>query len=135
MPIFWKSRIEEGEENKFLKRYAFKQTLKQLVFCRKTYCRNHVFVFFLLLLRETQNALQLPVFFFFFQKSCNMADREEFRFFQDVHVRIDIRIGISSFIRPLTTKFDKQVHLQDLTQLRLIKQVLVTSLRQDHVTK
>ena len=64
-----------------------------------------------------------------------MADREEFRFFQDVHVRIDIRIGISSFIRPLTTTFDKQVHLQDLTQLRLIKQVLVTSLRQDHVTK
>ena len=95
-----------------------------------------MFVFFLLLLRETQNALQLPVFFFFFQKSRNMADRDgEFRFFQDVHVRIDIRIGISRFIRPMTTKFEKQVHLQDLTQLRLIKQVLVTSLRQDHVTK
>ena len=30
-------------------------------------------------------------------------------------------------------KFGKQVHLQDLTQIRLIKQVLVTSLRQDQV--
>ena len=34
----------------------------------------------------------------------------------------------------MITKFHKQVHLQDLTQLRLIKQLLVTSLRQDHVT-
>ena len=34
----------------------------------------------------------------------------------------------------MTTKFGKQVHLQDLAQTRQIKQVLVTSLRQDHVT-
>ena len=35
----------------------------------------------------------------------------------------------------MTTKFGKQIHLQDLTQMRLIKQVLVTSSRQDHETK
>ena len=33
----------------------------------------------------------------------------------------------------MVTKFGKQVHLQDLTQMRLIKQVLVMSLRQDNV--
>ena len=33
----------------------------------------------------------------------------------------------------MITKFDKQVHLQDLTQIRLIKQVPVTSLREDHL--
>ena len=64
-----------------------------------------------------------------------MAHRgSEFNFFQDIYVRIDIRIDISISIRPMTTKFDKQVYLQDLPQMRLIKQVLVTSLRQDHVT-
>ena len=34
----------------------------------------------------------------------------------------------------MTTKFGKQVNLQELTQIRLIKQVLVTSSHQDHVT-
>ena len=57
----------------------------------------------------------------------------EFRFFQDVHVRIDIRTDICTSIKPMTTNFCKQVHLQDLTQMKLITQVLVTSLRQDHV--
>ena len=33
----------------------------------------------------------------------------------------------------MITKFDKQVQLQNLTQMRLIKQVLTTSLRHDHV--
>ena len=46
-----------------------------------------------------------------------MADRGgEFRFFQGIHVRIDISISV----RPMITKFGKQVHLQDLTQMRLI---------------
>ena len=58
----------------------------------------------------------------------------ELGFFQGIHVKIDIRIDISISIRPMTTKFGKQVHLQDLTQMRLIKQVLLTSLHQDHVT-
>ena len=57
----------------------------------------------------------------------------EFSFFQGIHVRIDIIIDISIFIRPMIAIFDKQVHLQDLTQVRLIKRELVTSLRQDHV--
>ena len=62
-----------------------------------------------------------------------MADSGgDFTFFQDV--KIDIRIGISISIRPMTTKFDKLVHLQDLTQIRPIKQMLVMSLRQNHVT-
>ena len=64
-----------------------------------------------------------------------MAHRgSEFNFFQDIYVRIDIRIDSSISIRPMNTKFDKQVYLQDLPQMRLIKQVLVTSLRQDHAT-
>ena len=62
-----------------------------------------------------------------------MADSgDDFTFFQDV--KIDIGIGISISIRPMTTKFDKLVHLQDLTQIRPIKQMLVMSLRQNHVT-
>ena len=59
----------------------------------------------------------------------------EFGFFQGIHVRIDIRIDISISVRAMITRFANQVHLQDLTQMRLIKQVLVTSLRQDHVSK
>ena len=34
----------------------------------------------------------------------------------------------------MTTKFGKQVHTQDLTQMRLIKQVLLIPLCQDHLT-
>ena len=70
-----------------------------------------------------------------------MVDRGgEFSFFQRPHVkiiiRIDIFITISPIItvRPMITKIDKQVHLQDLTHMRLIRQVLVASLRQDRAT-
>ena len=35
---------------------------------------------------------------------------------------------------PMNTKFDKQVHLQDFTKMRLLNQVMMTSLCQDHVT-
>ena len=60
-----------------------------------------------------------------------MADRGgEFSFFQGFHEKIDIRIDISISIKPMTTRFGKQVHLQDLTQMKLIKQMLVTSLLQ-----
>ena len=56
-----------------------------------------------------------------------MTDRGgEFTFFQGIHVIFNIRTDISISIKPITTKFGKQVHLQDLTQIRLIKQVLVT---------
>ena len=34
----------------------------------------------------------------------------------------------------MTTKYAKQVRLEELTQMRLINQMLVTSSRQDHVT-
>ena len=63
-----------------------------------------------------------------------MVDRDgELSFFQGIHVKIDIRVDIAISMRPKITKFGKQVHLQDMTQMRLIKQVLVTPLRQDHV--
>ena len=46
-----------------------------------------------------------------------MMDRgKEFNFFQSIHVRIDIRIDISIFIRDMTTKFGKGIHLYDLTE-------------------
>ena len=64
-----------------------------------------------------------------------MADRgSEFSFFQGIHVEIDKIIDISISIRPMIIKFGKQIHLQNLTQMRLIQQVLVTSSCQDHVT-
>ena len=48
------------------------------------------------------------------------------------------KVSVQELIFPIsitlkTTKFDKLVYQQDLTQMRLIKQVLVTSLRQNHV--
>ena len=58
----------------------------------------------------------------------------ELSFFQDIHVRTDIRIDISISIRPMASKFGKEVHLGELTQMRLIKQVLLTWSRQNHVT-
>ena len=59
-----------------------------------------------------------------------MADRvSEFSFFQGIHARTGLTIDISISIRAIITKFGKQVHLHDFTQMRLIKQVLVTSLR------
>ena len=48
----------------------------------------------------------------------------EFRFFQGICVRTARRIDISISIRPKTTKFEKPLHLQDLTQMRLIKLVM-----------
>ena len=57
-----------------------------------------------------------------FWKSLNMADRGgEFSFFQDIYVRTDIRIDISISIRFMTTKFGKQVHVGELTQMSLIE--------------
>ena len=47
-----------------------------------------------------------------------MADRGgEFSFFQDIHVRNDIRSDISISITHITTTFGKQAHLQHLTHL------------------
>ena len=47
-----------------------------------------------------------------------------FSFFRGVHVRIDRKTDISISIRPTTTKFGKQIHLEKLTETRLMKQVL-----------
>ena len=54
-----------------------------------------------------------------------------FSFSRVIHIRMDIRIDISISIRPMTTKFGKQVHLEELTQIELIKQVLVMLWQQD----
>ena len=107
----------------------------------------------LLRLCETQNALQLSVFFLFFSfyyqpypglwhresvflilkiSQCRWVSSNqggEFSFFQGIYIRIDLRIAIFISIIPMTTKFVKQVHPQELTQTRLIKQVLMTSSR------
>ena len=60
-----------------------------------------------------------------------MADQgSELSFSQRIHVRTKRGIYISISVRPMITKFGKQVHLQELRQMRLIKQVLVTSSRE-----
>ena len=41
----------------------------------------------------------------------------EFSFLRDNHLRTDIRIDISISRRPTTTKFGKQIHLEELTKL------------------
>ena len=65
----------------------------------------------------------------------NMSDQGgECSFFEDIHVRTDIGKNISISIRPMTTKFGKQVHLRKFIRMSLLKQVLVTSSIQDHVT-
>ena len=81
------------------------------------------------------NALQSPVFFFFF-----------FSFFCQLYVRLwkgGSRGWVQFFpkypcknwyLHLYKIKSDKQVHLQDMTQIRLIKQVLVTLSRPDQVT-
>ena len=58
----------------------------------------------------------------------------EFSFFQGIHVRIDIRMDSSISIRPVTTEFCMQVRLEELTQMRLVTQIRVTSSRKYHVT-
>ena len=64
-----------------------------------------------------------------------MVDQgSEFSFFQSIDVRINKRIDMSISIRPMITKFGIQVHLQNLIQMRLIMQELVTSLHRNHLT-
>ena len=57
----------------------------------------------------------------------------KFSFFQGIHVRIDLRIDISISIGSMATKYGRQVHLEELTQMKLIKQVMVMSSNQDHM--
>ena len=65
-----------------------------------------------------------------------MVDRGgEFSFFRGIYVRTDILIDISISMKPRTTKSGKQLHLGELTQMKLIKQVLVLSSRKDHVKR
>ena len=40
----------------------------------------------------------------------------DFSFFWSIHVRIDVRMEISTSTRPMTSKFGKQVHPEELTQ-------------------
>ena len=46
----------------------------------------------------------------------------------------DVRIHIHVSVNPITTTFGKEVHLEDMTQIRLMMQVLVASSRQYHLT-
>ena len=74
--------------------------------------------------------------YFWFWKSLSMAKRDsKVSFFRGNHVKIGIRIDISISIRSLTPNVAiRYVHLEELTQRRLIKKVLVTPSRQYHVT-
>ena len=70
-----------------------------------------------------------------FWMSLTMVDRgSEFSFFRCIHVKIDIRIDIFISIKPTASKFGKQVYLEELTQMNLFLQILVTSSNQDHLT-
>ena len=72
---------------------------------------------------------------FWFWISLNMADQgDKFSFFRGICVRNNMRIVISISMKPKTTKFGSHVLLEKLSQIRLIKQVLLTSSRQDQVT-
>ena len=53
-------------------------------------------------------------------------------FSKGIHVRIDITIDTPISKKPMTNKFEKEVHLEELTQMRLNK-VLVASSRQHRV--
>ena len=50
----------------------------------------------------------------------------EISFFRSNHARINIGIDMSISMRPMTTKFGRQVHLEELTHIRLVKQMLMT---------
>ena len=117
----------------------------------QTHTHTHTHTFLrhthFLRLQETHNALGFPVLFFFFPSCFSVSRVHDLRIVNwyswfrksvnildwGVHMRIDIGIDISISIRPMATKFDKQVYLEELTQMRLIKQVTVTSLIQDHL--
>ena len=63
-----------------------------------------------------------------------MADKfGEFSFLQEIHLRTYKRIDTSISIRSMTIKFGKQVHLEELRQMKLTKEVLVTPSRRNHV--
>ena len=57
----------------------------------------------------------------------------ELSFFHVIHVTIATRIDTSISLRLMITKFGKQVHQQELSQVGIIKQVLMKSSRHDHV--
>ena len=68
-------------------------------------------------------------------KTSNMADPGgEFSFFRGIHVKINKTIDIFIFIRPMTARLGKWVHLEKLIHMRLFKQAPVTPSHQDHVT-
>ena len=69
-----------------------------------------------------------------FWNSLNMVDwGSEFSFFRSIHVRIDMKIGVAISIGLMTTKSDEQVHLKNLIQMTLIRQVLVKPSSQDQM--
>ena len=57
----------------------------------------------------------------------------ESSFFPDIHESIDIRIDISISVRLMTTKCGKQVHLQDLNQMKLITPCQISTNRQKNL--
>ena len=62
-----------------------------------------------------------------------MDQGSEFSFPWGPHLKINIRIDICLSIRPTTTRLSNQVHLDELNQMKLIKQVQMTSSHEDHL--
>ena len=64
-----------------------------------------------------------------------MVDRRgDFRFLRDIHVITEMIVDISTSMRPMVTQFGKKVHLDELSHLRLIEQVLVALSLQNRIT-
>ena len=44
---------------------------------------------------------------------------DEFSFLRDIQIKTDVRVDSFTTVRPMTAKFGMQVHIEDLTHLRL----------------
>ena len=137
----------------YLGRFLCDRRVIKIYICKEEKMWHEIDLFRLQRLRETHNALQLSVLllfllvlsvsrvrdfgilsrYFWFWNSLNIANwGGGFSLFRDIHVRIYIRIDISISIGAVTTTFGDEVHLEELTLMILIKQVLKKSSRQDH---
>ena len=70
-------------------------------------------------------------FYACFNRFVEVCWGSEFSFFWGIPVRIYIKIDISISTRSMATKFGKQVALEELTQMRPMKRVLVMPSRQN----
>ena len=53
----------------------------------------------------------------------------EYRLLQGIHVRFDTRIESPYSVRPKSTKFGKQLHVQDLTEMIYINKHYISNIK------